>query len=274
MFVLEKISFTKVLVTVLVGALLVSCAPSKNSGLPWLKDIDQSPTHPSMRGKCEKVQEFAKNIPNSWCAINHLAPTNSFTPATDATMKVGRQTVFNGPILRQKLACNVDGIGSDRFATVAVSTKYFPTFESAWNEPKPKYCGQCMCISVQGGDKSKSHVQMDKVSKGAGLTFMGKVGDRCSECSDDSIDILGDRPYAFNRVTNEHEHNGYKVNAMDGFRGFDSPNGPYEVGTWTAIWNFVPCSWTHEQCANFVKNNLGYKNVFTPKWTKGRQNFG
>ncbi len=43
---------------------------------------------------------------------------------------------------------------------------------------------------------------------------------------------------------------------------------PEAVGTWTADWQWVPCSYTHEQCGDLMKS-MGYSNVWTPKMTPG-----
>lgn len=40
------------------------------------------------------------------------------------------------------------------------------------------------------------------------------------------------------------------------------------VGTWTADWQWVPCTWTHEQCGQLMKD-MGYGDVWTPKMTPG-----
>jgi hypothetical protein len=249
-------------------------------GIPKLPNIDQDPTDPNTYGKCMAVSEDAKKIKGSWCELNTMKPNFEIKPEVNKYFKVGRQTIYSGPILAQKFACNVDGIGSDDFATVAVSSKYLPNTANAWNGMKPQYCGQCMCISVQGGDSAKSEkhnpnakLNEEVINKHKGLSLMGKVGDRCGECNDDSIDILLDRPYSYNKIGEAEAHGkGFEVNAKSGLRGFDDGSTPYAVGTWVAFWNFVPCDWTHEQCAAYVKEKTGY-DTHTPKMTPGKPNY-
>lgn len=110
-----------------------------------------------------------------------------------------------------------------------------------------------------------------------------QVGDRCSECPDDSIDILMDRPFSYAPFNPRRKaDNTYApyVNGKDGLRGFSDPNwirdnqfSPESVGTWTADWQFVPCDgWSHEKCAGLMRD-MGYTQVFTPKQTPGVDSF-
>ena len=108
------------------------------------------------------------------------------------------------------------------------------------------------------------------------------MGDRCSECDDDHIDILQDRPFSFapfNPAADGDNHNAPYVNAKDGLRGFSDPSimrggaeAPETAGAWTTLWQFVPCGTTHEQCGALMKN-MGYKNVWTPTRTEGVDSF-
>jgi hypothetical protein len=221
---------------------------------------------------------------SQWCKLGESEFTDPPNEKAVKLMKAGRQTVYNGPV-NQSLACNVRGWGSDTHALVAVSTKYFPKDQSGWNEQKPPYCGQCLCIHVLGAEltgvvnKPKAEfaqqhddifkTSMEKVKPFRGATFMGKVADRCGECNDDSIDIFMDRPYAFSPVSTCQEYvNAPIANSKSGYRLFDSKADAYSVGSYGAIWNWVPCDWTHEMCAAFVEKEMGYK-TFTPKPSQG-----
>jgi hypothetical protein len=44
------------------------------------------------------------------------------------------------------------------------------------------------------------------------------------------------------------------------------------AGAWVSDWQFVPCSYTHEQCANLMRG-MGYSNVWTPKYVSGVDSF-
>lgn len=225
-------------------------------------------------GKCtSRVESFAQQT-SHWCKFNR---TNSW-PSLDAfdparrVYKFGRLTVYNGPIMAQKFACNVDGIGSDRYATVALSTRYLKTWQGGWNHKGEKGgCGRCVCVTLYGGDSAyNAGIQHWVITKFRGLSFMGKVGDRMGEGADNSIDILLDRPFSY-AWTGPENPNSKLVNNLKGLRGFTKTNGseaPHTVGTWTALWNFVPCSWTHENCAKLARNVTSNKlRIWTPTMT-------
>lgn len=109
-----------------------------------------------------------------------------------------------------------------------------------------------------------------------------QVGDRCAECEDDHIDLLQDRPLSFapfNPAADNDNANAPYVNAKDGLRGLSDPalmRGSQfsleNAGAWTADWQFVPCSYTHETCANLMRS-MGYAKVWTPKMTPGVDSF-
>jgi hypothetical protein len=44
------------------------------------------------------------------------------------------------------------------------------------------------------------------------------------------------------------------------------------AGAWTSDWQWVPCSYTHTQCANLMRS-MGYAHVWTPKRTPGVDSF-
>jgi hypothetical protein len=94
---------------------------------------------------------------------------------------------------------------------------------------------------------------------------MGKIWDQCSECADDSIDTMTDRPYSYN---SQKDESSAAVNKKDGLRLFDKSFNVYNIGQFVVVWNFVPCKWTHDKCAEFVRANLGYQTK-TPKKTQG-----
>lgn len=109
-----------------------------------------------------------------------------------------------------------------------------------------------------------------------------QVADRCSECPDDQIDILQDRPFSwapFDPKTPDNNPNAKYVNARDGLRGFRDPDAmrstghaPESVGTWTANWQFVPCEWDHNKCAGLMKG-MGFDTVYTPTFMEGHDSF-
>jgi hypothetical protein len=240
--------------------------------VPKVYGVDQSPTKSNDYGKCTKEVEARIQHTSHWCKFGKLGSFPEYPNyAARKALKFGRQTVFRGPILKQKFACNVDGIGSNTHATVAVSTKYINSRQGGWDKDKGA-CGKCLCIHVLGADNLYSPgVQKHVVLKYKGLSFMGKVGDRCAECATDSIDVLLDRPYAYS-PTNDPTGNAKAgiVNRLNGTRAFTALKGaetPESVGTWTAMWQFVPCSWSHKQCASFMSSH-GYRS-WTPMWTKG-----
>lgn len=130
-------------------------------------------------------------------------------------------------------------------------------------------CCECTCQGVHS-------------VKPSGVLQCVQVGDRCTECEDDHIDVLMDRPLSFApfdpKRRSENQWAPY-VNAKDGYRGFSDPGyirgqgaAPESVGTWVADWQFVPCSWNHQKCANLM-SSMGYKNVWAPKMTSGIDSF-
>lgn len=233
---------------------------------PRVSGVDQSPSNPSEYGKCTPSVERNAIATSHWCKFGKLGSYPEFPnePAKKA-FKFGRSTSYVGSIYAQKFACNVDGVGSNTHAAVAVSSKYLKSYQGGWTADKGA-CGKCMCISIFGGDdKYNKGLQKWIVDKYKGLSFMGKVSDRCYECTPDSIDILLDRPYSFAHVE-PNNPNAWKVNRLDGYRGFKTAE-VFNVGTWTSLWQFVPCDWDHKKCASFVAS-YGYK-TRTPSWTKG-----
>ena len=105
------------------------------------------------------------------------------------------------------------------------------------------------------------------------------MGDRCSECPDDQIDILQDRPFSWAPFDPKSKSNNQwapYVNAKDGLRGFRDPDtmrsiatSPETVGAWLADWQWVPCgSFSHAKCGTLMKQ-MGYDNVWTPSWQEG-----
>lgn len=226
--------------------------------IPRVSGVDQTPagTNATMYGRCTAaVERFARDT-SHWCKFNRMGSWPSLPDAATArAFKFGRLTVYNGPILKQRFACNVPGIGSDTHATVALSTRYLKTWEGGWHPTAPGACGRCVCVSLFGGDDQYNRgLQRWVVTKYKGLSFMGRVGDRMGEGADDSIDVLMDRPFscAYNGTVNP---NAASVNARPGLRGFTRMWGaehPVSVGTWTALWQFVPCDWTHARCGALV----------------------
>ncbi|KAI8462327.1 MAG: hypothetical protein J3K34DRAFT_194117 [Monoraphidium minutum] len=256
--------------------------------LPFVSGVDQSPSDPNNYGKCTGALE--KHIDNNfshWCRFGQLGmwPDGPSAPAKKC-LKFGRTTIYRGPIYgsssQHKAACNKWLAGDDHAALVAVSTKYLKTYQGGWAADKGA-CDKCMCVRLHGGDdKFNGGLQKETLSKHIGLTFLAKVGDRCAECEDDHIDLLQDRPLTFapfNPAREADNYNAPYANAKSGLRGFADPQymrgSQYSLenaGAWTADWQFVPCGWSHSQCANLMKG-MGYKDVWTPKMTEGVDSF-
>lgn len=242
--------------------------------VPRVSGVDQSPTLPANWGRCTTAVEASARQTSQWCKFDRLrAWPSGPSPAAIQALKFGRHTIYRGPVWAasmkypsQKSACNTNLAGSDGHANVAVSTKYLKTYDGGW-APEKGACGKCVCIRVHGGDIGYNvGLQTPSVSPHIGLSFMGRVADRCGECPDDSLDILQDRPYSY-APDNGDNRNAAEVNKIPGPRGFTKPGAPESVGTWVADWQFVPCTWTHSQCAKFMAS-YGYK-TFTPNMTTG-----
>lgn len=235
-------------------------ASSVDRYIPSVPGVDRSPSLDiGLDGRCTRAVEAFAQTTSHWCKFNRTVSWPPFAADDPArrVYKFGRLTVYNGPILAQKFACNVDGIGSDRYATVALSTRYLKTWQGGWNPTSKGACGRCVCVTLYGGDVAYNRgLQRWVVAKYRGLSFMGKVGDRMGEGSDQSIDILLDRPFAYAWPGPENP-NARRVNGLRGLRAFtrvSGPEAPHSVGTWTALWNFAPCAWTHADCARLASN--------------------
>jgi hypothetical protein len=66
-----------------------------------------------------------------------------------------------------------------------------------------------------------------------------QVADRCSECPDDQIDILQDRPFSwapFDPKKPDNNPNAKYVNARDGLRGFRDPDAMRGTGEAARVW--------------------------------------
>lgn len=253
--------------------------------VPWLPNVDQSPSNPAYYGHCtDAVEEVAQT--SNWCTFGKMGywPTGASAEAKKC-MKFARMTVYRGPVLgatpTHRGACNYMLNGSDAQALVAVSTKYLKTAQGGW-VPDKGACGSCMCIRLHGIDDVYNpgvNARQKAAATGMlGLTFMAVVGDRCGECDDDHIDVLLDRPLAYSpyNANNPTENsNATKVNAWSGKRGFNQtnyipgaqPGAPEDVGTWVADWQWVPCDWTHDQCASMMAS-MNYT-VYTPSMSPG-----
>lgn len=248
--------------------------------VPYVPGVDQSPTKPADYGKCtEKIDISQRTGPTQshWCKFGTLG---SFPDLPNAKaqqgLKFGRQTCYRGPIFGStpdhRGACNSVLVGSNTHASVAVSTKYLNFQQGGWDTDKGA-CGKCMCISIFGGD-SKYNIGLREsvVHSVKGVSFLGRVIDRCGECADDSIDLLQDRPYAWAPYVPNDNPSAKKVNTITGYRIFNGTRGvvtPEAVGTWTALWQWVPCKWSHAKCASFIAS-YGYK-TRVPYYWKGRE---
>jgi hypothetical protein len=248
-------------------------------GIPVVRGVDQSPSvDPSQYGRCShRIEPPAARATSHWCAFGRLGSWPEFpNAAARRSFKFGRLTTYTGPILRQRLACNVSGAGSDAYATLAVSTKYLKPHQGGWAADAGA-CWKCACVSLFGGDDAYNRgLRRSRVLAMRGLSFMARVGDRMGEGADESIDVLLDRPFAYAYQDADGNPNAAKVNALPGPRGFPWPSSsdaaayPTDVGTWTALWQFVPCGggWTHARCATAVAELTGYR-TRAPGWTPG-----
>ncbi len=224
---------------------------------PKVQGVDQTPTKPSHYGLCTHYIEPSIRNSSHWCKFGRLGSYPRY-PNNFCRMylKFGRQTVYRGSIYSQKSACKYAMKGSNRYASVAVSTKYLNSSQGGWSKDKG-VCGKCVCITIYGGDDNYNpSLKKWVVNKFRGYSFMGKVTDRLGEGCDDSIDILMDRPYSYAPNTNNDNPKAYIVNARKGYRIFkykSGPESPEDVGVWTAVWNFVPCFYTHKTCAYLMR---------------------
>lgn len=259
-----------------------AAAGSPCKEVPSVNSVDQSPTPASEWGRCVNIEKWFTG--SHWCKFGKVGLwPEPPKPRAQQCLKFGRATIYRGPIYgsspAHKAACNAVLKGSDEAAMVAVSTKYLKTFQGGWNADTGS-CGKCMCIRMHGADELfNSGLQKDRAQKHLGLTFMGKVGDRCAECEDDHVDILQDRPFSWAPFDPKHAADNTwapYVNAKDGLRGFRDPAtlrssgySPEAVGAWTVDWQFVPCeSFNHAKCGTLMKQ-MGYDNVWTPSFEAG-----
>lgn len=175
---------------------------------------------------------------SSWCDKPPL-----YGHPSKSTLKYGRQTVFSGPVGKQKGWCGKILRGSNTTAAVAISTKYLPLHGIS---PQSHYCGQCMCIRIVGTDKTSNAYPPSSARSYFGTIIKGQVADMCSECDDDHVDILADRPYTYAPVDKWNPLAAY-YNKIRGARAMPTKMA-YDVGVWTVEWNFVSCS---ANCHNY-----------------------
>ena len=141
--------------------------------------VDQSPTDPSLYGKCTSAIEPGF-MQSHWCKVGAIGkwPAEP-TDKAKKCLKYGRATIYRGPIYGSSpnhlAACNQRLYGSDDAALVAVSTKYLKTFQGGW-APDKGACGQCMCVRMHGADEAfNTGLQKPMVKKHLGLTFAARV---------------------------------------------------------------------------------------------------
>jgi hypothetical protein len=200
--------------------------------------IDTSRSLPPY-GLCKKIApEIIKK--SNWCKKGRI-----YGAPRKPSLKYGRQTVFSGPVGKNKGWCGKILEGSNDFAAVAISTKYMNLHG---NSPYSQYCGKCMCIRVVGHDETSNKYPPAAAKKYHGTVIKGVVRDMCSECDDDHIDILADRPYTQAPI-DKWNPLAKKYNAKPGIRKIPS-NIVYSVGVWKTEWNFVNCN---TNCATYFK---------------------
>jgi hypothetical protein len=127
--------------------------------VPDVPGVDQSPSDPADYGRCtDALDSHVASSGSNWCAFG-AGRAKAFgawpagpSPAAKRCLKFGRMTVYRGPLYgsepRHRGACNVDLVGSNESAVVAVSTKYLKTEQHGWAEDKGS-CGKCMCVHIR-----------------------------------------------------------------------------------------------------------------------------
>jgi len=256
-------------------------------GIPAVPGAEQSATRPQDWGACTSALDSDGGAANKhWCKFGKIGAWPDGPSAKAQTcLKFGRMSIFRGPMYGSndgaRTACNTPHSGSANYATIAVSTKYLKTKQGGWAADKG-HCGQCMCVYIHGADQAYNPgLQRDNAKVHMSYAFMGKVRDRCSECPDDHIDVLMDRPFSYapfdpnNPASVKEQRFAPYANAKEGARVFGNPIemrgtqfSPENVGTWTADWQFVPCSWTHDKCVEMFKS-VGYASARPPAMTPG-----
>lgn len=163
---------------VLLALLAAAAAQSPCGEIPTVGGVDQSATSPAEYGKCTKIQKDFMG--SHWCKFGNLG-TWPGAPSGKAQkcLKFGRASIYRGPIYgssgEHKAACNKVLMGDDKFAMVAVSTKYLKTFQGGWTADQGA-CHKCMCVRMHGADDAfNKGVQKETASKRLGLTFLAKV---------------------------------------------------------------------------------------------------
>ena len=191
-------------------------------------------------GLCKQIdQQMMKE--SHWC---RYGPINIRPAHKD--LKIGRQTVYSGPLFVHKGWCGKMLTGSNASAGVAISTKYIHRFKHI--SPNSQYCGQCMCIRVRAPDTTKNPYPPRDGMKYINTIIKAQVQDQCPECEDDHIDILADRPYTF-APEDSNNPKARQANSHPGPRAI--PRGiVYGVGVWTSEWNFVDCKTDCKQWFN------------------------
>lgn len=256
-------------------------------GIPAVPGAEQSATLPQNWGRCTSALDPDGGAADKhWCKFGKMGPWPD-GPSTKAQtcLKFGRLSIFRGPMYGSsegaRTACNTPHSGATDHATIAVSTKYLRTKQGGWADDKG-HCGKCMCVYMHGADQAYNPgLQRENALAHMSYAFMGKVRDRCSECPDDHIDVLMDRPFSYapfdpsNPNSVREQRFAPYGNAKDGPRVFSNPAdmrgtrfSPENVGTWTADWQFVPCEWTHDKCVDLFKS-VGYASARPPQATQG-----
>jgi hypothetical protein len=129
-------------------------AAGKCPSIPAVSGLDQAPTSPANYGKCTSATEKQFTQAGHWC---NGSTGKSFKPVPGPPqgkaaqcLKFGRATIYRGPMYgsstAHKAACNKILHGTDKYALVAVSTKYLKSFQGGWNPSNKGACDKCMCI--------------------------------------------------------------------------------------------------------------------------------
>ena len=184
-------------------------------------------------GLCHKVDSYMVKH-SSWCTKGKIEPAHLQKPHS---MKYGRQTIFPGPVGLQKGWCGSILQGSKEYVPIAISTKYIRVHDVS---PDSSYCGKYVCVQVLGTDETSNKYPPSAAKKYYGKVFKGRIADMCSECDDDHIDVLADRPYTY-AVINKSNPKASHYNSIQGPRLMPT-SVAYGVGVWKAQWNFVDAS--------------------------------
>jgi hypothetical protein len=180
----------------------------------------------NMTGDCKYV--VASTRQNSrWCKLPSLT-----TKPSKSYLKIGRQTIYVGPVLKQLGYCGEILTGTRDAVGVALSTKYMTK-----GFKKDPYCGRYICVKILSNDRTSNPTPPATFNKYRNTIFKGRIIDICPECDDDHIDVLADQP-----LTTSPVGLGNPYAAVANARGptrIIPLNILFAVGVWEIEWGFA-----------------------------------